>query len=98
MLHGLALLYTRVHRQILTMRQLSLILPKTQECDLKICTVYVHSFSVPKLERHLLKLERMCCILEKITKRNALMLPQSLRLYALTSLHLFGGLFGRGLF
>ena len=50
-------------------RQQSSILPKMQECKMKICTVPVHGFSQPKLDCHLPKLERMCFIPEKTAKK-----------------------------
>ena len=40
--------------QIYMMRKLSSILPKMQECLMKLCTVSVHGFSAPKLA---------CCLL-----------------------------------
>ena len=82
-----------LHEQILMTRQRSLILIKMQECWLKNCTVHVHGFFAPKLDWHLQKLGRMCCNSEEIGRKNALALPQSLRLHALTSPDRIQGLF-----
>ena len=46
--------------------------------------LHVHGFSAPKLDWHLPKLGRMCCNPEKIARKNALALPRSLCLHALT--------------
>ena len=72
--------------QILMTRLLSFILPKMQECKMKIFTVPVHGFSAPKLDYRLPKLGRMCCIPEKTAKKNAWTLLQTLRSHAMTSL------------
>ena len=89
MRHNLA----SIHRQILMARRLSSILPKMQECKLKICTVHLHDFFAPKLDLHLPILGRICCIPEKFARKNALKLPRSLRLHALTSPDRILGLF-----
>ena len=57
--------------QILMTRLRSSILPEMHECEMKICTVPVHGFSVPKFDWRLPKLGRMCCIPEKTAKKNA---------------------------
>ena len=62
---------TLLDGQILMTRLGSSILPKMQECEIKICTVPVHGFPAPKLDCRLPKLGRMCCIPEKTAKRNA---------------------------
>ena len=54
---------TLLNWQILMTRLLSSILPKMQECKMKIMPV--HGFSAPTLDCCLAKLGRMCCISEK---------------------------------
>ena len=55
--------FTLLDWQILMTRLLSSILPKMQECKMKIMPV--HGFSAPTLDCCLAKLGRMCCISEK---------------------------------
>ena len=57
--------------------QQPLILPKMQECAMKICTEPIHGFFARKLDWHLPKLGGMCCIPEETAKNNALALLRS---------------------
>ena len=66
--------FTLLHLQILISRQMSSILPRMQECEMKICIVPINGFLVPKLDWHLPKLGRKCCISKKTTRKNELAL------------------------
>ena len=90
-----------LHGQIRMTKQMSWILLKMQGCEMKICTDPIHGISTPQLNWYLPKLGRMCCNPEKICRKNALALPQSVCLQWLCMLWLrwtgFGVYSGRGL-
>ena len=68
-------------------------IPQGALCQMKICSVLIYGISAPKLDWHLPKLGRMYCNPEKIGRKNALVLPQSLGLHALNSPDRIWGLF-----